>query len=134
MIINVKRFEFGTNYTVGKLSVDGTPNCYTLEDKVRESGIKVHGATAIPIGTYKVVIDMSTRFGRLMPHLLDVPGFTGIRIHPGNTSANTEGCLLVGLTWSGSDFIGSSRLAFNALFDKIKEALDSGESCSITIN
>lgn len=68
--------------------------CYTLEDVVR-SGPKVPGETAIPAGTYPLLITYSNRFKRLLPLVDNVPGFAGIRMHGGNTSANTEGCLLV---------------------------------------
>lgn len=87
-------------YTLGRLLVNGVLLGYTCEDtdrgleKVPEAKIK--GQTAIPRGTYRVVVSMSNRFGRLMPEVLNVPGFTGIRIHGGNTSADTEGCPLLG--------------------------------------
>lgn len=128
MNISLKRFEFGSTYTVGKLYVDGVYQCFTLEDKVREqegvdvSKWKVSGTTAIPTGTYKVTIDYSNRFQKEMPHVLDVPGFEGIRIHSGNTSKDTEGCILLGTTWAGTDFVGNSRLAFGAFFSKLKSA------------
>ncbi len=57
-----------------------------------------------------------------MPHILDVPNFTGIRIHAGNTSAHTDGCILLGTTWTGGDFIGNSKLAYNKFFKKLKQA------------
>ena len=95
--------------------------CYTLEDVVRK-GAKVNGQTAIPTGTYNIIINHSNRFNRDLPLLEKVPNFTGVRIHAGNTSAHTEGCILVGTTWSGKDFIGNSRVAFNKLFDKLKKA------------
>lgn len=122
MKLNLKRFEYGTNYTIGKLYVDDVYECFVLEDKVRPAGVKVDGATAIPTGTYKVVIDMSTRFKQNMPHILNVPGFEGIRIHSGNTDADTEGCLLLGTTWAGGDFIGQSKDAFNKFFAKLLKA------------
>jgi len=120
MLIEVKRFEFKDTHTVGKMYVDGVYECYTLEDVVR-NGTKVLGKTAIPIGTYKLIIDASTRFKQDMPHILDVPNFTGVRIHAGNTSADTDGCILVGSTWAGKDFIGNSKIAYKKLFDKLKQ-------------
>ena len=121
MLIEVKKFEFKDTYTVGKMYIDNIYECYTLEDVVR-TGAKVNGQTAIPTGTYNVIINHSNRFNRDLPLLENVPNFTGVRIHSGNTSANTEGCILVGTTWSGKDFIGNSKVAFNKLFEKLKKA------------
>ena len=121
MELKLRRFEFGTTYTIGKLYVDDVYFCFTLEDKVRE-GEKVYGQTAIPYGTYSVIIDHSNRFNRDLPHILNVPGFEGVRIHTGNTSADTEGCILVGTTWAGKDFVGNSKFAFDPLFEKMKTA------------
>ena len=121
MLIEVKRFEFKDTYTVGKMYIDNIYECYTLEDVVRK-GAKVNGQTAIPTGTYNLIINHSNRFNRDLPLLENVPNFTGVRIHSGNTSANTEGCILVGTTWSGKDFIGNSKVAFNKLFEKLKKA------------
>lgn len=118
MQLTVNRFEFGTNYTIGKLFIDGVYECYTLEREVTQRDRK----PAIPEGSYKVIIDHSNRFGKDMPHVLDVPGYEGIRIHSGNTDADTEGCILVGITWAGTDFIGRSRDAFDSLFSKMKSA------------
>jgi len=121
MLIEVKRFEFKDTYTIGKMYIDNIYECYTLEDVVRK-GAKVNGQTAIPTGTYNLIINHSNRFNRDLPLLENVPNFTGVRIHAGNTSAHTEGCILVGTTWSGKDFIGNSRVAFNKLFEKLKKA------------
>ena len=121
MLIELKRFEFKDTHTIGKLYIDGVYECYTLEDVVRK-GAKVNGQTAIPTGTYNIIINHSNRFNRDLPLLENVPNFTGVRIHAGNTSAHTEGCILVGTTWTGKDFIGNSRVAFNKLFDKLKKA------------
>ena len=120
MLIEVKRFEFKDTHTVGKMYVDGIYECYTLEDAIR-NGTKIIGKTAIPIGEYKLIIDASARFKQDMPHILDVPNFTGVRIHSGNTSADTDGCILVGTSWNGKDFIGNSKIAYKKLFDKLKQ-------------
>ena len=120
MLIEVKRFEFKDTHTVGKMYVDGVYECYTLEDAIR-NGTKIIGKTAIPIGEYKLIVDASARFKQDMPHILDVPNFTGVRIHSGNTSADTDGCILVGTSWNGKDFIGNSKIAYKKLFDKLKQ-------------
>ena len=112
--------------TIGELSVDGKILCYTLEDIERDA--KVAGKTAIPCGKYNVSITMSNRFKKLMPLIENVPNFSGVRIHSGNTSEDTEGCILVGLA-KGEDFIGNSRLAFDRVFMKIQSA----EKVTLTI-
>jgi hypothetical protein len=121
MKLRLERFEYGTTYTIGKFYIDGVFHSFSLEDVVRK-GEKVNGQSAIPVGTYSVIIDVSTRFGKQLPHILDVPNFTGIRIHPGNTSKDTKGCILLGTTWTGGDFISNSKLAFESFFTKLKEA------------
>lgn len=116
--------------TPGDLYVDGALECRTLEDVVRPLGPhgegKVPGETAIPAGRYRVRMDVvSPRFGRILPRLEDVPGFTGILIHSGNTAEDTRGCILVGqrLTEDGSRIVcGTSTPAFKALFAKLKAA------------
>lgn len=128
MNITVKRFEFGSTYTIGKMYIDGEYFCFTLEDKARQvdgqevSKWKIPGQTAIPTGTYSVTVDMSNRFKRLMPHIMNVPGFDGIRIHSGNTDADTEGCILLGQHWNGAGMILNSRIAFDLFFDKLQKA------------
>lgn len=88
--------------TLGVLFVDGRYFAFTLEDEVREqAGVpvalwKVPGQTAIPAGRYPVRVSWSPRFRRPLPELLDVPGFTGVRIHRGNRPEDTDGCILVG--------------------------------------
>ena len=120
MKIEVRR-ELGTEgFTSGTMTVDGVFECFTLEDEVRD-GEKVYGETAIPAGVYKVVVSFSQRFQRELPLLLSVPNFEGVRIHPGNTSNDTQGCILVGVTQVPGS-VGSSRLAFGVLFPKIHSA------------
>ncbi len=119
MDLKVLRKELTPRSTLGELHVDGRFECFTLEDAVRP--VKIKGVTAIPAGIYEVVVNFSQRFQRALPLLLNVPNFDGVRIHAGNTDADTEGCLLVGKTHS-ADFIGNSRAAFDALFPKIEKA------------
>jgi hypothetical protein len=124
------RKTFTNISTIGDLSIDGTFECYTLEDMVRPR--KVAAITAIPRGRYKVVITYSPRFKVQMPLLENVPGYAGIRIHTGNKASHTEGCLLVGQT-KAQDFIGSSRAAYGKLFDKLNAAINGGQTVHITI-
>lgn len=139
MRILLNRTHHGSVNTIGDLSINGERLCYTLEDKVREregqpvGRWKVPGHTAIPRGTYKVVVTHSPRFGRPLPLLLNVPGFTGIRIHPGNDSDDTDGCILVGNTWSGGDFISQSRIAFSVVFSMINAAHQRSEPIEIEV-
>lgn len=97
MQINVRRTFKGPEYTIGKLYIDGHYLCDTLEDTVRPAGTKIAGKTAIPAGTYRVKKTMSPRFKKILPEILNVPGFTGVRIHAGNLPKDTDGCLLLGL-------------------------------------
>ena len=135
MKMTVRRYEYGDHYTVSKMYINDseTFECYVLEDKVREPGVKVQNETAIPAGTYTVIMDYSNHFLKTLPHILDVPMFEGVRIHSGNTVDDTEGCLLVGKVWGGGDTIMQSRDAFNALLPKINEAWDKKETITITI-
>lgn len=95
MIVKVKRTFKGPEYTIGKLYIDENYFCDTLEDTVRK--VKIAGKTAIPTGTYKVKKTYSPRFKTILPEILNVPNFTGVRIHSGNTAKDTDGCLLLGL-------------------------------------
>lgn len=123
MKITVERKAHLENCTVGMLYLDGEDlKIYSLEDVTRPE--KIPGKTAIPAGTYRVIITPSVHFKRLLPLLVSVPQFDGVRIHPGNTDADTEGCILVGKTWDGGDFIGQSRQAFDELFERIKDCED----------
>lgn len=113
------------NCTCGEFYLpSGEFECYTLEDEVRE--VKVPGKTAIPAGRYEVQLSLSMRFGRLLPILLSVPYFEGIRIHSGNTAHDTEGCILLGRIAEG-EFVGESRLALNAFMPKLEASLTRGK-------
>jgi len=96
MRLELIRTECGKVCTIGELLIDGKHECHTLEDVVRADGVKVYGETAIPPGVYSVDITYSPRFKRDLPLLIGVQNFIGIRIHPGNTASDTEGCILVG--------------------------------------
>ena len=134
MTLDVIRVEFTPDSTRGELYVDGAFECYTLEDTYRNGDIyitKVPGKTAIPLGTYPVILSQSIRFKRLLPEIKNVPNFSGVRIHSGNTSADTEGCILVGKVRS-KNRVGESVNAFNELFSKMKARLPH-EPCTLTI-
>lgn len=119
MELRLERFLIGDRRTIGRLLIDGEKFCYTLEDKVREPGVKIYGQTAIPEGRYQITMTWSPRFKMVLPLVNDVPGFEGIRIHSGNTEADTEGCILVGYNLAG-DYISSSRLALAGLIDRLR--------------
>lgn len=128
MNLHLSRFALTPASTIGALSVDGAFECFLLEDRYRPPDEpKVFGETCIPCGTYRVEITNSPRFSELMGHPVDlplliaVPGFEGVRIHPGNSAADTEGCLLPGRI-ALPDAVGESRAAFEALFAKLKAA------------
>lgn|GEM_PF-911382 len=126
-----------SNTSIGKLSLNGLPYCYTLEDVTR-SGEKIRKETAIPYGTYPVLMTVSgiaykwNTPGNLLPLLSDVPDFSGIRIHPGTKKENTEGCILTGFTRS-TDQIGKSEAAFWPLFELIRYAAEQGYPVVIRI-
>lgn len=146
MEILLKRIAKKPNYTIGKLYIDGKYFCDTLEDKDRGLTqsmneaeilkIKVKGQTAIPTGKYK--IDMNTvspRFGNsswaklykgIVPRLINVPGYSGILIHPGNTSSDTSGCILLGQNKVVGQVI-NSQITWKAFMQKVT-------SCKQVIN
>jgi hypothetical protein len=115
---------------IGELNVDGTFECFTLEDVERK--VKIPGTTAIPQGIYRVIIDWSQKYQKNMPHILNVPGFEGIRIHSGNNALDTEGCILVGQE-KGDEMILKSRVAYLSLFTKLFTASSQGKEITITI-
>ena len=133
MKIEVTREPSANGCTIGTMTLDGVFECYTLEDVVREE--KIYGETAVPAGTYTVVVSYSPRFKRDLPILVSVPGFEGVRIHIGNTAADTHGCILVGRTRDIENHtVGASRVAFNSLYEKILDAWKRHESIQITVS
>jgi hypothetical protein len=130
--LRLERRQYKPGSTVGRLFVDGVFECYTLEDGIRTH--KVYGETAIPVGSYPVVVNYSPRFRTSLPLLRDVPNFDGIRIHPGNAPKDTLGCILVGRSWaSGAETVTASRLAFEPLKTKIQSAIERGEQVLLHI-
>lgn len=107
MRITVIRTTYTETTTTGVMLLDGNYFGVTLEDAVR-TGPKVPGKTAIPAGRYRVTLTHSPRFGKILPLLLDVPGFEGVRIHGGNTHENSEGCILIAQKRISPERIGGS--------------------------
>lgn len=134
MELTLNRIFLGSSATIGELLVNDKHLCDTLEDRVRPEGEKVYGKTAIPEGTYEVKLTHSPRFKKILPEILNVPNFSGIRIHTGNSSKDTEGCILVG-TWDGEkeDWVGSSKIAFDELMALLEEATNNKEKVTITV-
>lgn len=109
--------------TIGELFINNELFCNTLEDVVRET--KVYGETAIPAGTYQVIINLSKRFKCNMPLLINVPGFEGIRIHPGNHKDNTEGCILLGkYNKNKPNWISNSKDTYYKFLFKLQDLLN----------
>lgn len=136
MELRGNRAWYGETFCGGILRVNGREFCKTMEDRVREPGVKIDGKTAIPAGRYRVELTMSNRFKKITPELLAVPMFAGIRIHPGNTEADTEGCILVGMAQRSqmeSGRIFESRTTFELLMSTLRAADARKEEIWITI-
>ena len=130
MKLKLIRTWYADTYTIGKLYIDGVYFADTLEDKNRDvdkNGIfnngekKVYGKTCIPFGTYKVILSMSSKFKKILPLLLNVPQFDGIRIHSGNTDEDSSGCILVGIN-DIKGRISKSTITLNSLMTKLSKA------------
>lgn len=121
MKITVKRSWPLKKCIIGEVLIDGVHFAWSLEDVERDK--KVYGETAIPKGIYNVIVDMSTRFKKEMPHILNVKGFDGVRIHGGNTDADTLGCILIGKDkWPDLQKIGNCADVVTEITKKIKES------------
>ena len=141
MELTLTRTELTPTYTIGKLYINGVAICDTLEDPVRDlnkNGVfdngekKEYGNTAIPYGTYTVKLMHSPKYGAIMPRLLNVNSFEGILIHPGNTTKDTLGCILLGKS-TGKGTLINSRLMFDEVFAILKKTVKTNESITITI-
>ena len=121
MELKLERDSLKEDCTLGKLYIDNVFFCYTVEDKVRE--VKIKDITAIPYGRYKVILNMSNRFKKVMPLLLDVPFFEGVRIHSGNDATASSGCIILGMARTENG-VGLSRIAIQKLMDKLTNQLN----------
>lgn len=135
MKLTLKRIALRPTYTIGKLYIDDVYFCDTIEDTVRDTNKsgkfdkgeqKIKGKTAIPYGTYEIKWTYSPRFKKYTPQLMNVPSFEGIRIHAGNTSADTEGCLIIGKNKQVGKVL-NSRATINKFYPIIKEACSNGK-------
>lgn len=142
MDIVVERKYKKPTYTISPLFIDGERFCEVIEDKDR--GLddsmsvdeilvrKVYGETAIPTGTYNVIMSMSQKYKKRMPEIQNVKGYSGIRIHSGNTEKDSLGCLILGKN-TQPGMVTQSRATCNAFYEKIEKALKKGEKVTITI-
>lgn len=143
MNLTLNRIFRGAEYTIGKLYIDGQYFCDTLEDPVRTLPAfcpttsrgtpctcpeKVYARTAIPSGTYKITMENSPRFKRVLPLLHDVPHFLGVLIHSGNDADDTAGCILV-----GSNKVKGKVLKSRVASDRLYALLEKESESSITI-
>ena len=131
MQLHLNRFRYNIDSTIGVLLLNGVHECFTLEDRVREplpwlssataKEWKIKGETAIPRGTYEIDWTYSPAFSKMMLLLKDVPAYSGIRIHAGNTHTDTAGCILTGELWDAKqpNTISKSRKALFSLQDKL---------------
>ena len=130
MNLFLQRIAQTPEYTIGRLYIDEKFFCQTLEDAVREE--KIAGKTAIPEGTYQVIVNRSSKFKRDLPLLLDVPDFEGIRIHRGNTAKDTSGCILVGINSKKGMVLESTKYEVE-LTNILKKAQQNGDTITIEI-
>lgn len=134
MKLLLKRIALRDKYTIGRLYIDGQYWCDTLEDRVRDLNVerKVSGETAIPTGTYDVVVNISPKFKRLLPRLLRVPHFEGVLIHRGNTAADSAGCILVGENKVAGKVLNSTYWE-RRITEHLLDAQSNGEDIKITV-
>ncbi|MFZ4620973.1 MAG: DUF5675 family protein [Bacteroidota bacterium] len=129
MNLGLSRFYSSAVDTISALSINGKFAAFMLEDEKR--AVKVHGETRIPAGKYKLALVDSPRFtptyGHKMIMLMDVPGFTGVLMHPGNTEKDTEGCLLMGnvirFNPNGPSRVEESKIAYDRIYPIIANAI-----------
>lgn len=137
--MKLTRTVLGDTFTLGKLYIGGKYFGVTCEDKDRKleaGGVKIPKLTAIPRGVYRVVVSFSNRFQKQLPLLLDVPGFTGVRFHGGNTAADSEGCILLGKVYvpaSAPTGIANCAERMSTLTQLLIDAEDTGTEYWLTV-
>lgn len=134
MKLRLIRTSMQEGFTTGVLYAGEEMLAHTLEPQQRDLSAepKVWGRTAIPAGNYRLILAPSKRFKRKMPYLMDVPRFSGVMIHCGNTVADTHGCILVGER-EKHDTLKNSRSTFEKLYALLAEADEAGEVTTITV-
>ncbi len=130
MTLRVIREPSTAAATLGILLIDGVFACWTLEDVVRP--VKIPGETAIPAGRYDVRLSLSQRFQKVLPEVLAVPGFTGIRVQGGNGAGDTQGCVLVGRK-RGNYVVLESKLALMEVMEQLRRATTAGDQITISV-
>lgn len=129
-------------YTIGQLYENGAFLCNTIEDKDRGLNnnmsasailkIKKANETAIPTGTYKLVVSESPKFKRELIEIVGVPGFVGVRVHRGNTAQDSAGCVIPGINSEKGKVTDSTKYE-EILTKKVKTAIAKNEECYLTI-
>lgn len=148
----IERRYFKPTYTIGRLLVEGMEFSDVLEDKDR--GLtsdmptteiykhKVYGSTAIPYGRYELCLSVSPKFKNrgwaekydgLVPEILGVPGFANIRLHPGTTCADTDGCPLPGMNKAVGKVLESQQAFFDLMDYYLMPARQAGQKIWMTI-
>jgi len=145
MNLKIIRDVKSKDFTLGMFYINGTRLGFTCEDTDRsleddkdndgnpiDKGEKVYGKTAIPCGAYKVILSYSNRFKKVMPEVLDVPDFSGVRIHGGNTEEDTLGCPLLGSMRTQTG-VANCKIVNDRLISMLQDAEDRGETVWLAV-
>lgn len=140
--LELNRIYFSPTYTISKLFVNGQLWCDAIEDVNRDLNkdgdltdageSKVQDKTCIPFGKYQVIVNVSARFKRMLPRLLNVPHFDGILIHNGVNETSSSGCIIVGENKEKGKVL-NSRFWMNKLTDYLLDEQAKGNKIFITI-